>query len=213
MGYMMKEQVQNAARQINEFLRYNQFLQGEHHVMVTYDLSDDYIPEGENVVSIGQEPSTKLKLIPLEDSDEVINQYFSEEDIPSVKKSFDTMKAIVRHCTEDKAYMDVMKRAELLSMIYDQAELLIVMHYGHVVAPLLHLEDELYAPAPIDRNQFVIKLANTINSYVQPKEQWSMTKERTYYLLQTLSEARDAFKCQDFSALKEKILSSTWKDN
>lgn len=210
---MLKEQVQNAAKQINEFLRYNQFLREKHHVMVTYELSDDSIPDDENVVSIGKESSTKLKLIPLEDSDGIINQYFNEEYVPSVKKSFDAMKAIVRRCKEDKTYMDVMKRAELLSMIYDQVEVLIVMYYGHVIAPLLHLEDDLYAQAPVDRNQFVIKLANTINSYAEPKEPWSITKERTYYLLETMSKVRDAFKCQNLSDLKEKILSSTWKDN
>lgn len=148
-----------------------------------------------------------VKLIPLEESDRVFQEVPNLPDSDTIKAYFDSMKGMIEWAKPNKKYVECMKRAALLCLLYEQIHQVIIAHAGHVIDPLLALEDKLYAPMSVDTKAFAMKMVDTLEFYKQPKVKYSTVKEDAYCFLYFMNEQFKPLGCHDVVSLREKVLS------
>lgn len=203
----MEEQVKEIANRMKRFLRYNKMLRDQYHVMLVYTLPDEDPSQTEAEVACVKKMMPDIKLIPLEESDRVFQEIPDLPEPDVMKAYFDSMKGMIEWAKPNKRYVDCMKRAALLCLLYEQIHQVIAIHAGHVIDPLLALEDKLYAPKPVDTKEFAMKIVNTMEFYKQPKVKYSTVKEDAYCFLYFMNEQFEPLRCHDVVSLREKVLS------
>lgn len=209
----MEEKVKEIAHHLKAFLSYNKIIRDKYHVMLLYSMPYDEPSQGLAEEECVKQMMPDVKLIPLEDSDEAIKFIPDKEDVSDLKAYIETMKTMLSWCKEDKKYCEAMTRAGLLCLLYEQIRALISIHYGHVIPPLLALENRLYAPMPVDRQAFAKKIIDTMEFYKNPKVPWSDEKKLIYTLLDFFTEEAGGWNCNDFDTLKVKVLSTPLTDD
>lgn len=202
---MTKVQVQAAAYRLKAFLNFNKFLRDNREIMVTYSMPYDEPSHLEAETECVKQLMSNVKLVPLEESDELLQQFRQDKDYSLIKECFDSLKEMIERCKVDAKFLEIMTRASLLCLLYEQIGVLIDSHYGHVIDPLIALENKLYAAKPVDRNEFAMKIVETMEFYRTPKVKWSEEKESTYTMMFLLKDAQGIFDCHDFYELKEKV--------
>ena len=210
---MEEQQVKEIANRLKEFLKYNKILRDKYHMMLLYSMPYDEPSQGLAEEECVKQKMPDVKLIPLEKSNEALAQLPDTEDVSDMKAYMDSMKAMLAWCKTDERYCEAMTDAGLLCLLYEQIHALLSVHYGHVILPLLALEERLYAPMPVDRQKFAKKIIDTMDFYKKPKVPWSDEKNLIYALLDFFTEEALVWNCNDFDTLKVKVLSTPLTDD